>query len=498
MSIYKLRKSFSMRLITSALRAGQIVESRKNGVSFFTLPYVKKMEESIAKNIVKHVTTPTALPPLSDEKLDAFITEYERQETEKLGFPFALHEEQRNAVHMAVNSQMCIITGGPGTGKTSVINAIRFVELHRQEKPPMILFTAPTGKAARRITESVGVPSKTVQKQIGANEYEDEPDAISPYMMICDEVSMLDTVIAYQLMRALDYDSKLILVGDVDQLSSVGFGSVLRDLIESRVVPCTKLEKTFRQGAETKLAGNIALLKAGFPGLEAGDDFKIITDFDESNMQHVLINAVLEAYSRYGVRDVILLTPYRQKGSTCANIMNRLLQDAVNPDGAQIETSVIDEDDDGNQYMLEIRLRVGDPVMQLKNRNDCPIANGDVGYIGAVYEDHSVYVDFDHYTKIYEEEELSELTLAYAMSVHKSQGSEYKCVVTCILDEHKLLLNRNMVYTAVTRSKKECVMFYRQDVLESALSIEGGYIRDTMLCEEIETAYKKYLLIKSA
>lgn len=495
----KLRsKKIKQAQLSSGLCSGRVVLQSKNGVNYYTLPYIKQMEKSIAKNIVAHVHKPNLLPDLTSDEIDLLINEFEAKTSASLGFKFAFHEEQRNAIHMATNSHMCIITGGPGTGKTSVINGIRYVKMNRpRPEPPHLLFTAPTGKAARRITESVGVPSKTVQKQIGANDFKDTPNIISADTMVVDEISMLDTVTIYQLMRAIDDDMMLILVGDVDQLPSVGIGSVLRDLIDSTVIPVTKLEKTFRQGAETCLAKNIAYLRKGYVELEQGDDFSVIEDFDDSQIVKELLDAVMKSYQKYGKEGVILLTPYRRKGSTCANEMNKVLQNLLNPSRIQVKTTLIDEDEDGETYSIDVCFRAGDPVMQLENREDCPIANGDVGRVEEIYSDNSIYVDFGHYSKLYNRDELKQLNLAYAMSIHKSQGSEYPCVITCALPEHQQLLNRNMIYTAVTRAKKECIIYCKKAVLKSSLCIEGGYIRDTFLCEEIQKEERKYQLIQS-
>ena len=482
-----------------AVNDKKLAKKLYRGKTYYTLPYIQYMEKQIAKMIIRHKSF--AKPKLSEKIIDSLIMDFQNESEKTMGFKCILHEEQRNAVVMAVNCHIGVITGGPGTGKTTVLNAIRYVETHRPDlqRKPDIIFTAPTGKAARRITESVGVEAKTVQKQIGANEYEDTPNIVFSDIMFCDESSMLDTVTIYQLMRALSDNLKLILVGDVDQLPSVGPGAVLRDLIDCGVIPVTKLEKTFRQVDGTCLADNIQYLKKGYPILDIGEDFKIYNDFTDDEIVERLVKETINAREKYGADNVILLTPYRRKGTTCANRMNELLQGVLNKSSVSVETDIIEADDiTGEEYSLHVLFKLGDPVMQLVNLNDAPVANGDVGKIVEIYSDDKILVDFGHCTKVYASDELNQLNLAYAMSVHKSQGSEYKAVITCALPEHKQLLNRNMIYTAVTRAKKECILYATQDVLTSALKVEGGYIRTTFLCEELQYQEEKRLLIESA
>ncbi len=504
--LFKQKKRISYDRFKEALENKEVIQRSHRGKKYYSLPRIEKMEKSISKNIVNHANTPNNVPNLSDDEIDSIIAEFENSSEEKMGFRCELHDEQKSAVKMAVNSHICIVTGGPGTGKTTVINAILYAEQHRpgREKRPTISFTAPTGKAARRITESVKVPAQTVQKFIGANDHEDTPFLINCDIVVVDEVSMLDTVTLYQLMRAVSDNTRLFLVGDVDQLPSVGVGSCLRDLIFCGAVPVTKLEKTFRQKEGSCLAENINYIRHGYEKVEKGEDFKVISDFDENKIVDNLVESYLDARKRYGGENVVLLTPFRRKGNTCSNNMNRILQDVINPKipGKYIDADVsvkadIDDVNNGEDYTQKISFRVGDPVMQLVNRQDCPVANGDVGTIVKIYGD-KIIVDYKHYIKGYKPEEYSELSLAYAMSVHKSQGSEYKCVVTCILPEHKRLLNRNMIYTDITRAKQECIFYCKIDTFASALQREGGYERITFLCEEIENAKRRYNLINSS
>lgn len=459
------------------------------------LDVVDKMETSIAENIVHQVHLKNL--DVSDELIDRLIDRFEEESEANMGFKCKLHEEQRNAVHMAVKEHFCIITGGPGTGKTTVLNAVRFV-LNNVSPNANVGYAAPTGKAARRITESVGVQARTVQKMIGANEYGENPYKLAHTIVFIDEISMLDTVTTYNLMRSIQDYTKVVMLGDVDQLPSVGFGSVLRDLIDSRVVPVTKLEKTFRQKDGSTLADNILAIKKGFNGLLEGEDFKRKKVAEDENIADALIEKYLERREVCGPDGVVLLTPYRRKGNTCANIMNKRLQKHLNPNAKGIHVFVQDTEEDGTPYEIEVDLRIGDPVMQLVNRNDSPIANGDVGKVVKINSDDSVIVDFGFTKKLYKVEELKELNLAYAMSIHKSQGSEYACVITCILPEHERLLSRNLVYTAITRAKKECVFYYNPETLDRALEIEGAYLRDTGLCEKIETQEKLWQLLDKA
>ncbi len=461
---------------------------------YYTLPYLRDCEKTIAKKVVERVNTPNKQKNLSEEELDALIKEYEETSGKQLA------DQQAQAVKMAANSHMAIVTGGPGTGKTTTLNALRYVEAHRGDKKPFEVFLAPTGKAARRMTEAVGVEAHTIQSEIGANEYEDNPYIIDADIVYVDEISMLDTVVMYQLIRCLTPSTRLIMLGDVDQLPSVGAGAVLKDLIESTVVPTTMLDKTFRQAEGSVLMENIKYIRntpadrvaqqadSCFIGMTEGDDFVSVLNYDEENIVEELKNTYIQALNEYGEDNVILLTPYRKKGATCANEMNKVLQRELNHSKISVEATIVDTDEDGEEYELDVLFKLGDPVMQLVNRFDEPVANGDVGRIVAIYTDNAIDVEYPHYTKTYEVDELKELNLCYAMSVHKSQGSEYKCVITCALPEHERLLNRNMVYTAITRAKQKCIFYCSKQTLKIAMSKEAAYERTTFLEKELRDA----------
>jgi len=493
-----LRK-FSKGVIAQAIKAKELVYEEDAWGKYYSLPQVARLERAIATKLVEHVHVPNKLDDLTKEEVWQMLDNFEEESEKTMGFHCTLDIEQRNAVLMAVNAHMGIITGGPGTGKTTVLNAVLYVERNRKGgRSQKLLFAAPTGKAARRMTEALKKPASTIQRLMKANAINDRPITLYGDILVIDEISMLDTVTTYLMLKALSPNLRVLLLGDVQQLPSVGYGSVLRDLIDSCVVPYTMLEKTFRQKAGSGLADNIQLVKMGNSKLVEADDFKVIKNFSDTDIVNALVEQTISARKKWGADNVILLTPYKRKGITCANRMNEILQKKLNPSKIEIRCNITDIDDDGNEYSYECCFKKGDPVIQLKNRFDCPIANGDVGKITKIFVDDSLLVDFGHYLKIYRKHELNELNLCYAMSVHKSQGSEYACVVTCALEEHKGLLNRNMVYTDITRAKKECIIFCKEDVLSKAFKIEAAYERITRLCEAIQYAEKKYKALELA
>lgn len=442
----------------------------------YTLPEVAKMEDTIAKFAVarQHYAQPA---PISFETIEILIGLYEIKEN------ITLDDVQKSAIHQAVNEQLFVLTGGPGTGKTTVIKGIAFVLkecLHTDD----ILFLSPTGKAARRITESTGEDARTAASALCLYNETATPRKLNNRIVVVDESSMLDTMTAAALFKSLDLSSKLILVGDVEQLPSVGYGAVLRDLIDARI-PCVKLTKTFRQASESGLFANIELIKAGLPeGFEKRDDFRVLYAKNVSETVKTVLDEYLDAVFVYGADNVVVLTPYRRKGDACANKINRLLQNAVNPDDGHspyVSFVSVEEDD----YEAEMTFRIGDPVMQLVNTEDA--CNGDVGKIICIDSaTRTIDVDYGCFIKKYHQNELGQLTLAYAMSVHKSQGSEYACVITSCIREDADILSRNAIYTAITRAKKECRVVTNGNFAKKACEKEDGYSRITGLCGKIK------------
>ncbi|WP_026658235.1 ATP-dependent DNA helicase [Butyrivibrio sp. AC2005] len=453
---------------------------------YYSLPEISRQEKKIAKNAVVRThyneDTRTTYPK---SFLDMFIALYEEQEG------INLDEWQKDAVYRAVNNNLFILTGGPGTGKTATLKCILYC-LRKTLKTEDIVFTAPTGKAARRITESVGCPACTVAKALGLRDETSVPKKLNNACLIVDEISMLDTVTACALFSATSPETKLILVGDIDQLPSVGYGSVLRDLIDADL-PCTKLEKTFRQASESGLFANIAGIKSGLhAGFEERDDFKVLKAKNTSETKDIMVREFLEAADKYGTSNVVCLTPYRRKGDACAIKLNAVLQDIINPpkNGSLCVTYTTEEEDG---YRYEQKLRIGDPVMQLVNAEK--VANGDVGNVCEIDKEHQkVKVKFIDCTVTYGINQLSQLALSYAMSVHKSQGSEYPCVITSALSGDLQMLSRNTIYTAVTRAKQKCIVVTDDETAQKACKKETGYERITRLSEEINHQKSRYEL----
>lgn len=370
-----------------------------------------------------------------------------------------LEEEQREAIVQALQHKVLVITGGPGTGKTTLLNSL--LTLLRASKVSFAL-AAPTGRAAKRMGEMAGEEARTIHRLLEYSPRErrfqrGENNPIDADVVIIDEASMVDLPLMDHLLRAVEPHSHLILLGDVDQLPSVGPGSVLRDLIESGTVPVVVLRRIFRQSRESLIIVNAHRILQGQPLLFGNDqerrDFVFVA---RENEEEIL--GEVKALVKEGWRDnkIQVLTPVH-RGLLGTVHLNRELQKLLNLNEETIERG-------------ETLFRLGDKVMQLRNNYDKAVFNGDLGRIVQVdKEERELRVDFDGRAISYEFEELDELSLAYAISIHKSQGSEYSAVLIPLHTSHYLMLHRSILYTAVTRGKELVVLVGSKRALSIAL-----------------------------
>ena len=465
----------------NSYNTNEIVRKKGRVGNIYTVKKYAAIEEYVAERLVSKLFEP--VEKMAKEVVEFYLDWYEKTEEIQLA------DEQKDAVIMVLNNPLSILTGGPGTGKTCVLKAIDAI--FRLMGNAYISFLAPSGKAARRITESTGRTAMTVQKGMHYSPYGKKLTMFSADLIIIDEVSLMDVETMMYFLASVRKGTHILFAGDVDQLPSVGPGAILRDMIASGVIPVTRLLKTFRQKENSGIAKNIKFLQSGYAGLEQSNDFQML-DIPAEQAQKKLISLALENMKIYGQDGVAILTPYRRKGATCANTINALMQDIFTPrDGGTkyIETNVVEP---GDSISRHVRFHVGNPVLNLENNVN--VANGDVGKIVDVNE-KGVTVHFFDGDIFYPLANLGQLTLAYALSIHKSQGSEYPCVISPLLPEHLDLLSRNVYYTAVTRAKKKFVSVGDHSLLSKIIPVESGYSRVTRLSEEIREEYYRRTLV---
>lgn len=394
-----------------------------------------------------------------------------------------LAERQSEAVRCALESKSMVITGGPGTGKTTIINAV----LHIVSRLGIrIQLAAPTGRAAKRMTEATGMEAKTIHRMLEFSMQKrgfqrNERNPLECDFLVVDEASMIDTLLMHHLVKALPLSATLILVGDVHQLPSVGAGNVLRDIIQSGVLPVVTLEHIFRQARESRIIVNAhRILHGTIPPLKTDrpeEDFHFIQQEDPEQVIRIIQELVRERIpARFHldpVDDIQVLTPMH-RGTVGAENLNRVLQETLNPQGNSVSR--------GNRCF-----RVGDKVMQIRNDYDREVFNGDIGRIQEVdVETREVLVAFEGRPVPYDFSDLDELAPAYAVSVHKSQGSEYPAVVIPLLTQHYVLLQRNLIYTAVTRGKHLVVIVGTAKALAIAVKNDRTNKRHSYLDRRLE------------
>ena len=388
---------------------------------------------------------------------------------------------QQAAIHMAAESKVMVLTGGPGTGKTTTTQGI----ISEWKTAGLrILLAAPTGRAAKRMSEATGMEAKTIHRLLGFKPTEgykfNEENPLDGDALIVDECSMIDIILMYSLLKAIPLTMRLVLVGDIDQLPSVGAGNVLRDIIESEAIPVTRLTRIFRQAQSSRIVMNAHAINQGyFPNIQNGKDtdFFFIRAEEPQDAVPQIVNLVKnrlpKAYGR-PVSDVQVLTPMRRSYCGSDNL-NIELQKALNPMGVSLSFG-------GTLY------RSGDRVMQIRNNYDKDVYNGDIGTISDVdLEENELLVSFGDKVVTYEKSELDELVLAYATTIHKSQGSEYPIVVIPVFYSFFTLLQRNLIYTAITRAKKICVLIGQMKALGYAVKNLTVEQRNTKLKERLRT-----------
>jgi exodeoxyribonuclease V alpha subunit len=428
-----------------------------------------ELARGLAELAAARVETPTGV--------DAALADFEKQ------WGLVLAPLQRAAVEAAAANAICVITGGPGVGKTTIVRAVLNVFTRSRLR---IRVAAPTGRAAKRLVESTGREATTLHRLL---EFEprsrrfqrDRNRRLDADVVVVDEASMVDVPLASALVSALPNAARLVVVGDADQLPSVGPGAFLRDLLQSGAVSTVRLNEIFRQAERSHIVVNAHRVLAGeLPETADKDDpradFFVIARRDPDEAASTVLELVLERIpKRFGLspeRDIQVLTPMH-RGAVGTIALNQRLQEALNPGGRPLAQA-------GG------RLRVGDKVMQTRNDHEREVYNGDLGVIASVDEETgTVHVRFAEHEAEYEPADLDALVLAYATSIHKSQGSEYPAVVVPLLTTHFVMLSRNLLYTAVTRARRLCVVVADPRALRMALAETRKEDRATSLVERI-------------
>ena len=436
--------AYDKRIVIEDLNE-EIEEFRENNKAVYLAKF-HVSETSIATRLKTLINAPKSIRKIDSDKAIEWVQKQ---------LAIGLAKKQVEAIKCATENKVMVITGGPGTGKTTIINAILKIFSKLKVR---IMLAAPTGRAAKRMSETTGHEAKTIHRMLeysikkGGFQKNDEYP-LDCDLVIVDEASMIDTILMHHLLKAIPPKATFILVGDVNQLPSVGAGNVLRDIIASGAVPVVELNEIFRQAKESLIIVNAHKINHGIlPSLKPSgpkDDFYFIEQEDPEEVLRIILELVKERVPRrFGldpVDDIQVLTPMH-RGTVGAGNLNAELQKALNPG----QDGVIR----GNR-----NFRINDKVMQVKNNYDKEVFNGDIGRITRIDpENQEVTISFDGRDVPYDFTDLDEIILAYAVSVHKSQGSEYPAVIIPILTQHYVLLQRNLIYTGVTRGRKLVVI----------------------------------------
>lgn len=439
-------------------------------------PYLYYAEKKVAMRLLQ---LQQATEPLSEDNLSLFIKVWEKDNQIQLA------QKQKEAIKACLHHGVLVLTGGPGTGKTTVIKGILSILKAQGLK---IRLAAPTGRAAKRLSETTGQKALTIHRLLEANNLaqddnlqlgfsKDIDDQLDADVIILDEVSMVDIVLMHHFLNAVPDGCRIILVGDTDQLPAVGPGSVLKDIIRSQKIPAIRLDEIFRQAQTSMIIQNAHIINAGrLPDLRKQySDFVFYELNDDTSITQKILDLCTKDLPHEGfnvLKDVQVLSPMHRFLCGVENL-NLMLQEQLNPKKNQDEL----------KYSSQT-FRVGDKVMHIRNNYQKNVFNGDIGFIQDINNEKLTVDYFDHIVT-YEKNELNELTLAYASSVHKSQGSEYKVVIIPLSTSHYIMLQRNLLYTAITRAKQKVIIIGSKKALMTAVQSNRTQKRYTLLAERL-------------
>ena len=441
------------------------------------LSYERMCEVKAAKRIVSMILQED-FEEIYD--LDEKIDQAEQTLKQKLA------PSQRKAVKLCLSHPISIMTGGPGSGKTTTLRFI--LDIYKKEYPSNeILLAAPTGRASRRMAEQTGMFASTLHSALGLITDEESPlndtELLPADLIVVDEFSMVDMRLAYILLERIKPGAQLLIVGDADQLPSVGAGNVLREMIRSEKVPTAVLDTIFRQASNSRIIVNAHAINHNDTHLQYGDDFQMLEVQNAEDAAQLVVKNYLQEVSQHGLENVQILSPFRKRGAVASNALNETIRDLVNP---------------ASKRKMELKcgsrvFRVGDRIMQTANRNG--VSNGDVGLItGMVKVDDEVFVDIrllDGRELRYSKDMMEDVEFSYCLTIHKSQGQEYPVIIVPLLKEHYIMLRRNLLYTAVTRAKAKVILIGQRQAVYIAIHKCDVGQRNTVLADRIVAYYNR-------